>query len=163
MRKALHYILIGIFFGLILKLFVLDIPCILGNSMESTIRDREHVIVNKLAYGLDKPFGSTHMTTWAHPKAGDIIVYMHNGDMVVKRCVACSGMPLDFSCDSQYTLKVGGENIPLTYEQYRLLDGITSVPEGCVFAVGDNYQASIDSRNYGFIPECDVLGKVLWK
>ena len=163
MRKALHYILIGIFLGLVLKLFVIDIPCIVGNSMEPTLHNQEHVLVNKLAYGLVKPFASTRMTKWAHPQKGDIIVYMHDGDMVVKRCIAYSGMLLDFSSDSQYTLNVGGEKIPLTYEQFRLLNGIESVPEGCVFAVGYNYQVSIDSRNYGFIPERDVLGKVIWK
>ena len=43
---------------MLVKLFIIDIVHISGSSMEPTIQNGKAVVVNKLAYGLVKPFGS---------------------------------------------------------------------------------------------------------
>ena len=44
----------------------------------------------------------------------------------------------------------------------RLKDA-AQVPDGYILAVGDNYEVSVDSRDYGFVSVKNVLGKVLCK
>ena len=36
-----------------------------------------------------------------------------------------------------------------------------TVPEGAVFVLGDNIQASIDSRSFGPVPAGEIVGKVV--
>ena len=37
-----------------------------------------------------------------------------------------------------------------------------TVPEGCVFVMGDNREYSLDSRNLGFIDKREIVGKVIF-
>lgn len=151
----------GIVIGLVLKFFVFDILHVQGKSMEPTLHDGRSVFVNKLAYGLVKPFSDNLLTEWAQPQSNDVVIYLYNNKIVVKRCVAIGGMPLEYSTDSGYTLLVGEKQIPLTDLQYHRMKGSTVVPEHMILAVGDNYTQSIDSRTYGFISVDNVIGKVL--
>ncbi|MBR6152876.1 MAG: signal peptidase I [Treponema sp.] len=159
------YVLFGLFWGVIigvfLKFFVLDILKVEGVSMEPAFKDKSSVFVNKLAYGLDIPFGDSQFLSWSRPKVGDVVVFMKDGNLVVKRCAAISGMPLDYSFDSGYNLSAGGKSYSLTALQYHLLVGNDHVPDGTILAIGDNEAKSIDSRDYGFVPEKNILGRII--
>lgn len=160
--KSLIFILCaGLFAGVFIKLFVFDILHVSGHSMEPAIQDKSTLAVNKLAFGLAIPWSDHLLIQWHKPKPDDVIIYLYNNKIVVKRCVAVSGQLLEISSLPLYTLKVGDKNIPLTEEQFLKLQGCTSVPEGYFLAIGDNYEQSVDSRNYGFVSERNVLGKVL--
>lgn len=145
------------------KLFVFDILSVEGGSMEPSLHDGENIFVSKLSYGLVNPFGSSTFIHWRDAKKGDIVVYLYNSNYVVKRCVAVEGETIAISDETPYTLTVGGATYPLTPMQRALMEGSGRVPEGTILAVGDNYDASIDSRTYGFVPQEDLLGKVLFK
>ncbi len=153
-------IIIGLCIGITLKLFFIDIVRVSGSSMEPTIQSGTTVVINKTAYGIPKPFGSNLLVQWQTPQKDDIVVYLYNNKMVVKRCVGIAGEALDFSDDSQYII-VGEKRIPLTEQQYQRIKFNTSVPEGTIFAVGDNPAHSVDSRDYGFIRVQNILGKVV--
>ncbi|MBO7637349.1 MAG: signal peptidase I [Treponema sp.] len=159
------YVLFGLFWGVIigvfLKFFIIDILKVEGVSMEPAFMDGSSVCVNKLAYGLDVPFGDRQFLSWSRPKVGDAVVYMMEGNLVVKRCAAISSMPLEYSFDSGYNLHVGGKTYSLTALQYHLLVGNSMVPEGTILAIGDNEAKSIDSRDYGFVPEKNILGRII--
>ncbi len=161
MKPVLKSLVLGIALGLLLKFFVLDIVHISGSSMEPTFKEGDAVLVNKLAYGLVKPFGSVILFHWNEPKSGDIVLYMHEGKLVIKRCVATASFPLDYSYDTGYTLCVNGQFFPLSEAQYKNMALVNQVPDGMIFAVGDNPDASIDSRDYGFIPLYNVLARVI--
>ena len=154
---------LGLFLGLILKLFVIEFLHVSGTSMEMAIQDHSTVAVNKLAYGLVKPFSNSLFIQWKKPAVDDIVIYLYNNKIVVKRCVACEGQLLEYSKNPVYNLKTGGKEIPLTENQYLRLKDISQVPEGYILAVGDNYKVSVDSRDYGFVSVKNVLGKVLCK
>lgn len=153
----------GLFFGFIVKLFAVEVLHVSGTSMESAIHDKSTVVVNKLAYGIIKPFSNSLLVQWQEPKVGDIVIYLYNNKIVVKRCVACEGQSLEYSSNPVYTVKVGDNEIPLTESQYMRLKDAAQVPEGYILAVGDNYEVSVDSRDYGFVSVKNVLGKVLCK
>ncbi len=151
----------GLALGILLKFFILDIVHIRGSSMEPTFRDGDAVLVNKLSYGLVRPFGDSTLCRWGHPEAGDIVIYMHEGNLVIKRCVATASSPLDYSYDTGYTLAVNGQRFSLSETQYRNMAPASRVPDGMILAVGDNPAASIDSRDYGFIPIQNVLARAV--
>ena len=155
-KKAQHFIVpavIGLCIGIVVKLFVID----------RTNKINSYVLVNKLAYGLVKPGSASFFVSWAEPKAGDIVIYLHANRIVVKRCAAVAGAHLEYSANSGYSLFVGDLKIELTKEQYELMRASSRVPDGYILALGDNYAESIDSRNYGFVSVKNVVGRLINK
>ena len=161
--NILPLILTGIAIGTFIKFFMLDFMRVSGSSMENTIHDNSVISVSRIAFGISLPFSDTLLVQWNEPKRNDIVIYLYNNKIVVKRCVAVAGDSLDYSADSQYILFTGGHEITLTAEQYECMKNSDVVPEGYILAIGDNYSKSIDSRTYGFVPVKNILGKVLWK
>lgn len=159
----LPLILFGIILGIFIKLFILDILQVSGTSMEGTIHNESVIAVNRLAYGISIPFTSSLIVQWNKPKRDEIVIYLYNNKIVVKRCAAVEGDSLDYSDESGYSLLTGGKKITLTFQQYDQMKNYSFVPKGYILAVGDNYLNSIDSRTYGFVPVKNVLGKVIWK
>ena len=155
--------LITLLIAFLIKLFILDIVLVSGTSMLPSIKDGQSICINKLAYGIVRPFSSSFLTQWETPKENDIVIYLYNDKMVVKRCVATEFTPLEFYQDSEYSMKVNDKIIPLKEEQYQRIKNSSFVPEGMILAIGDNYTESVDSRNYGFVSVKNVIGKVLCK
>lgn len=160
-KTLLIFIIAGILCGLFIKLFVLDWFHVSGKSMESTLKDGSTVFVSKISYGLTIPFTQNYFFRWAEPQKNDIVIFLHDNKIVIKRCVLTGGEKLDFLADSQYSLIAGQYKIPLDHEQFEKLSQFEKVPEGYIFAVGDNYDQSIDSREYGFISIKNITGKVI--
>ncbi len=154
-------IIIGLFIGIGLKLFIFDLVRVSGNSMEPTIMSDSMVVINKLAYGIAIPFGDELIIQWAEPKKGDIIVYIYDHKMVLKRCEGIAGEVLDYSSDSGYSIRVGEKDFPLSEGQFQRIKFDTVVPPGTVFAIGDNPLHSVDSRDYGFVPIENILGRIV--
>ena len=131
--------------------------------MIPSIRQGETIYVDKLHYGLCQPFGDKLIVQWKKPEQGDVVIYLYNNRIVVKRCAATEGTPLEYSTDNGYNLIVGDKTYQLTEEQYHMMSFSTKVPDKTILAIGDNQKDSIDSRTYGFIPVNNILGKVLFK
>jgi signal peptidase I len=86
---------------------------------------------------------------------GDILVFRHDGVLLVKRAAAVPGDVI-YIGDSETILSVNEE----PYGVIRIL----TVPYGCYFMLGDNAENSIDSRIWDdpFITQTQVIAKV-WK
>src|SRR5580765_3548586 len=82
-----------------------DVPT---GSMKPTILEGDRIFVNKLAYDLKIPFTTVHLTAWAHPKRGDIIVFFSptDGVRLIKRVVGLPGDEIELR-DNQ--LRVNGK------------------------------------------------------
>ena len=106
---------------------------------------------------------------------GDVVILVNVlEEPIIKRVVATEGQTVDFDEDMG-ELVVDGQ--PLTGETYHIANGITyvpdrpgevlefpqTVPEGCVFVLGDNRSVSEDSRyqRVGMIDTRNILGKAL--
>ena len=74
------------------------------------------------------------------PKKGDIIVFVGPDDRSKVFIKRIEGLPGDFVMSSGSTRE--------------------QVPHGMVYVLGDNKDQSIDSREFGFVPLRDVIGKV---
>jgi len=104
------------------------------------------------------------------PQRGDVVIvdsYTAYGKPLVKRVIAKGGdtISIDYNTGA---VTVNGELLQEdyiaepTYLGYDVVFPYT-VPEGFVFVMGDNRNASLDSRSssVGCIDERDILGKVL--
>lgn len=129
-----------------------------GSSMVPTLQDRDKVILlNNLLYH--------------DPQKGDVVVLakksFQDGQPIVKRVIATGGdtVDIDFTAGEVF---VNGEklNEPYinepTHEQLTMIFPQT-VPEGCIFVMGDNRNRSTDSRDVsiGMVDTRYVLGHVL--
>jgi signal peptidase I len=97
-------------------------------------------------------------------KRGDIIAFKYPLDtrrVFVKRVIGLGGETISLK-DSH--LFINGLEVP---EEYLTKDlqfsdyGSKTIPDGKYFVIGDNRNNSNDSRNWGFLPQDMILGKVI--
>lgn len=157
------FVVLGVLAGIGIKLFCFDLLRVSGSSMEPAIASGSQILVNKLAYGVVQPLGDQLVLQWKEPEREDVVLYFYNNRAVVKRCVAVAGDRLEFSHDFDYSLTVNEKSIPLTEAQYQRLKHNQQVPPGMILALGDNYDESVDSRDYGFVSVKNVLGRIIGK
>lgn len=149
-------VIIGVVFT-----FFFRIITVTGNSMAPNYSDGDRVLVTGAALGVEQ---------------GDVVVVVNVlEEPIIKRVVATEGQIVDFDEDMG-ELVVDGQ--PLAGEAYHIANGITyvpdrpgevlefpqTVPEGCVFVLGDNRQNSKDSRfaEVGMVDCRNILGKVVF-
>ncbi len=146
---ALSLVLI---FGVV-RPFIVESFSIPSASMEPTLLPGDSVLTLKFYYRL---FG---------PHRGDLVAFKspeRAGEVLIKRVVGLSGDVVEVR-DS--VVFVNGEPQKESYVDHRLIDGTyfgpVRVPEGRLFVMGDNRFNSRDSRDYGPVPEKDLIGKVV--
>ena len=131
-------ILYALVICVLLFVFAVRMVNVDGDSMYPTLENGDRVLISNLFY---------------KPKQGDIVVLRKDVFMyepIVKRVIAVEGQRIDFDFDKGIVM-VDGEvlNEPyindLTYTRITCPDSVT-VPECCVFVMGDNRNASTDSR-----------------
>ena len=144
--------------GLILILLFFKHSPVVGSSMYPTLNEGDVLIVSTFNYT---------------PKPGDIIVCQSESygldTPLVKRVIAAEGQTVTIDYES-WTVTVDGVKLDEDYVNKTLdpmnpsnfLDTTFTVPENHIFVMGDNRNASTDSRDarIGFIDERYVLGKV---
>jgi signal peptidase I len=152
-------ILLPVFILILIKLFFLDIMRIDGRSMEPVFREEEVIFINRAAYGLRIPRNG-YIFLWAKPEKNDIVVFRSPADnrIAVKRCIGSSG---DIIRITESSVIIGEEQFKATLYLIGIIEKYDKIPEGYIFVAGDNRAVSLDSRNYGFLPVREVIGKVM--
>lgn len=140
-----------------LFIFAVRVIDVSGSSMVPTLHDGDKMIVSNLFY---------------KPKYGDIVVFKtdtYDPDRaLVKRVIATEGQEISLDFD-RGVVYINGSPIEedyiaeLTTTKLDFI-GPQTVPEGCVFVMGDNRNASTDSRKkeIGMVDERMILGRAYY-
>ncbi len=135
--------------------FLFRIIGIIGDSMNPTFHDGDSVVISNLFY---------------EPKQGDVVVLRKlsfQEEPIIKRVIAVEGQTVDIDFEKGI---VYVDDQPLTEPYIAELtltpinfDGKITVPENCVFVMGDNRNNSTDSRSslIGCVDTRYIMGKVL--
>ena len=147
---------------LLLNTFVIKLAVVDGRSMYPTLHDNQLLLVLRPGY---------------QRRQGDVVVIhtgkgIFNRDYIVKRVIATEGQAVKIDYDLN---EVSVENVTLSEPYLNFEEGDPmlprddrsvvryTVPEGCVFVMGDNRNHSADSRSdkYGMIDQNMIVGKVV--
>lgn len=168
--STLIFLLLAPAIAIFLTMFVFQSYEVDGPSMQTTLQNRDRLIVLKLPRTIARLTHHDYI-----PNRGDIIIFSHPdvGDtggakQLIKRVIALPGErvvvkdgvvtvynqahPNGFSPDK--TLPYG-KVITDTIGDVDL-----TVPEGEVFVCGDNRSNSLDSRYFGTVPADNIVGKL---
>ncbi|SDP75885.1 signal peptidase I [Clostridium gasigenes] len=146
------------------------------SSMDNTLHDGQHLIVNKLNYN------------FSDPKRGDIIIFLenckrgtiiedtmeniksilgkknNNNNRLVKRVIGVSGDEVDIRDGVVY---LNNEKLDEPYAKGETISNDFKLPitvsEGKVFVLGDNRAVSRDSRKFGLIDCNQVEGSASFR
>ena len=139
---------------LFIMIFIVQSFLVKGSSMEHTMHDGERLLVDKITFRLRQP------------KTGDIIVFKYPGDprkKYIKRVIATEGETIEVK---NKTVRVEGRVLDEPYIAELTESGFdyAIVPDGSIFAMGDNRNRSSDSRSpdVGFIPKENIVGRAFF-
>ncbi len=154
-REVINLSLIALLIVLPIRIFVAQPFIVSGASMETTFSTGEYLIVDQMSYRFNEP------------QRGDVVVFRYPKDpskFFIKRVI---GIPGD-------TITITGTEVSLTNSTY---------PEGTIldetyvhkmsantthseilgdkeyFVMGDNRDASSDSRVWGMLPRDNIVGR----
>ena len=150
----IYCLVIALIICVIIFAFFIRVIDVVGTSMNPTLNNSDKMLVSGLLY---------------KPSVGDVVVFKKNeydpDKALVKRVIAVEGQEINMDFDKGIVY-INGQPI---IEDYILeptmnkLDfiGPKTVPEGCVFVMGDNRNASVDSRKteIGMVDTRLILGK----
>lgn len=136
-----------------------------GSSMEPNFYHGDFVFINKLS------------TSFGTLKKGDIVICRLNDEKknIIKRVIGLPGDEIDLRDnggdeDTIYSLYINGELVKEDYIKAPMdtkgnIEYPYTVPENSYFVMGDNRNASSDSRrkSVGAIPKENLMGKVVFR
>ncbi len=138
-------------------IFIIRVIDVSGSSMFPTLHDGDKMLVSNLFYT---------------PHAGDVVVFKTDSydpeRALVKRVIATEGqeISIDFDRGIVYIDGLPVEEDYIAELTKTKLDfiGPQTVPEGCMFVMGDNRNASTDSRKkeIGMVDQRMLLGRAYY-
>jgi signal peptidase I len=160
----------------IIRPFVVQAFKIPSGSMIPTLLIGDHLLVNKFLIGTTVEIPFTNITLFympgiRKPERGDIVVFKYPEDPsrdFIKRIIAVEG---DLIEGREKRVFVNGVELQEPYIQHTDLRlsvgqlarrdnfGPEIVPKGKLFVMGDNRDASYDSRFWGYVDQKDLRGK----
>jgi signal peptidase I len=159
LKEWVEPILLAVILALIIRTFFFQAFKIPTGSMRPTLLEKDRVLVNKILY------------RFREPARGDIVVFRYPVDGkrdFIKRLAALpgetieiragkvliNGTPVDESSPFRKFYYYNREDWEFGGEDDKI-----QVPQDAYFVLGDNSAQSSDSRNWGFVPKKNMVGK----
>jgi len=186
-REYSEAFIIALALAIILRTFFVQAYKIPSGSMEPTLLIGDHIIVNKLIYGLRLPdsfFGFTPLENkipWGHyifqlepVHRGDVVVFVFPPDPTkdfIKRVVGVPGDTIEVKNGKLYRNGAPADDphahFELTPDQRqqnspRDYFGPLKVPVGQYLMMGDNRDRSYDGRFWGLVDRDEIQGRAMF-
>lgn len=150
---------VALVFTLLIRTFVIEPFVVPTGSMESTIEIGDQILAQKVTLELGQGVSQGDIVVFHNPDASS------DHDILVKRVIATAGQTVDLqdgkvlvdgvALDEPYAT---GMSYPLsTQSPGAEVSFPYTVPEGCVWVMGDNRENSADSRYFGAVPDSDLI------
>lgn len=136
-----------------IRYFVVQPFFVRGASMHPNFNQGDYLIINEIGYRLGEP------------KRGEVVVFrppQNSGQFYIKRII---GLPGEFVKIENGKVWIGKTESSFEKVDEKYIDGLTSgstvvkLEEDEYFALGDNRNASSDSRSWGVLPRKNIIGK----
>lgn len=131
-----------------IRLFIITPVRVDGTSMENTLKENDILILNKFDHKYDR---------------FDVVVFKYNNQKLIKRVIGLPGEKVEFKNNKLY---INGEYIEEDFLGSKSFNfnitnlGYDVIPNDEYLLVGDNREASYDSRYFGTVKKEDIEGTV---
>lgn len=145
---------LAIFFGIafMLRASVVEAFKIPSSSMEPTLQIGDHILVNKLSYGIRLPLKTETLFDFRGPKRGDVVVFTLPEDASINIIKRVIGLPGDVVEVRGTRVYINGKMLKDDEHYAKWIKGgihdfgPERVPDDSVLLLGDNRDQSRDSR-----------------
>ena len=170
LREAIEAVALAGFIYLLLQSTVVNYQ-VQGSSMQPGLENTDRVLVNKVVYSSVNMERVSRFLPWVDredpwfpfhaPQRGDIIVFrfpLDPSENFVKRVI---GMPGDTVETRDGVVHINGEPLdePYVANIQRQRTVPVTVGDHEYYVLGDNRPQSDDSRNWGMVPEENIIGQ----
>ena len=187
LREYAEAFVVALLLAIVLRTFFIQAYKIPSGSMEPTLLIGDHIIVNKLKFGLrfpDSLFGLTpfanelpygkYIFDFSRVDRGDIVVFVFPQDETkdfIKRVIAVPGDTVEVKAGALY---LNGARVPDVHAHFEIpadarvqsserdYFGPFKVPPGDYFMMGDNRDRSYDSRFWGPVTRDAIEGRAMF-
>ena len=142
-KELLPYI-ITIIVVLLFKQFLFAPIRVNGDSMYSTLKNNDIMILDKVHYRHTKI------------KRFEIVVVDADYELLIKRVIGLPGEKIEVKNNKLY---INGKYIKQNFKYKKTEDFSYKIPKGKYFVMGDNRTNSLDSRYFGAFKRKQIIGK----
>ena len=158
---VMETVVIALAIFVIAYLFLFQPHQVRGSSMYPNFHDGDYLLTDKISYRLNQP------------KRGDVVVFVapkNEEYEYIKRIIGIPGDTVSITEDDR--VKINNEILNETYlpSDFKTFGGsfleigkTVNVSQGEYFVLGDNRNHSSDSREWGFVPRKNIIGKAWFK
>ena len=152
-------VIIALLIVIPIRYFIFQPFFVKGQSMEPNFHNGDYLIIDELSY------------RFSAPERGEVIVFNYPNNPSQRYIKRIIGLP-------EETIKIEDKKVNILNNDYEFIlnesmylsefvqtpGNITvSLGENEYFVLGDNRDASFDSRKWGVLPEKDIIGRVIFR
>lgn len=162
LREIIEIVLVAVLVVFGVRSFLVQPFLVSGASMEPNFHGGDYILINELSY------------RFREPERGEVVVFRYPGDektFFIKRIIGLPGERIVVTGGKLFVFNKENEGGMAVNEAYLPKDLITVgekdviLSENEFFVMGDNRDASFDSRQWGPLDRSEVIGSVwvrLW-